>query len=54
MNGIWNVMAHDHKACDDEFARIEQASAAGDWAATASALEAFVRSGSGCARVGAS
>lgn len=42
MNGIWNVMAHDHKACDDEFARVEQASAAGDWGATANALEAFV------------
>lgn len=42
MNGIWNVMAHDHKACDDEFARIEQALAAGDWAATGLALATFV------------
>lgn len=41
MNGIRDVMAHDHKACDDEFALIEQALAAGDWGRTGAAIEAF-------------
>jgi hemerythrin-like domain-containing protein len=42
MNGIRELMAHDHQACDDEFASIERALAGGDWAKTIAAIDAFV------------
>jgi iron-sulfur cluster repair protein YtfE (RIC family) len=34
-------MAHDHKACDDEYALIEQALGKGDWPRVLSAIENF-------------
>ena len=44
MNGIRELMAHDHKACDDEYAQIEQALAKGGWPAVAAAIETFCAS----------
>jgi hemerythrin-like domain-containing protein len=34
-------MSHDHRACDEVFARIENAAADGDWEEAACALQAF-------------
>jgi hemerythrin-like domain-containing protein len=42
MSGIRELMAHDHQACDDDFAAIEQALSVRDWAKTAAAIDAFV------------
>lgn len=41
MERIVELMADDHRACDDEFAAIEQASKRGDWSAAAVALRVF-------------
>lgn len=41
MASIETFMAQDHKACDEHFAQAEAAVGAGDWAAAASAFEAF-------------
>lgn len=41
MERIVELMADDHRACDEEFAAIEQASKRGDWAAAAVALRTF-------------
>lgn len=41
MNSISHLMADDHRHCDDEFAAIEQAVKAGDWARAAAALKNF-------------
>lgn len=41
MERIVELMADDHRACDKEFAAIEQASKKGDWAAAAVALKTF-------------
>ena len=41
MESIVELMADDHRACDEEFAAIEQAAKRGDWAVAASALKVF-------------
>lgn len=41
MERIVELMADDHRACDEEFAAIEQAARKGDWSAAAVALKTF-------------
>ena len=41
MSSIAELMADDHRACDDEFAAIEQAVKKGDWTSAATTLRAF-------------
>ena len=41
MDTIVELMADDHRTCDEEFARIEQAVKAGDWSGAARALKLF-------------
>ena len=41
MDRIVELMANDHRACDEEFAAIEQVAKRGDWAAAAAALKVF-------------
>jgi iron-sulfur cluster repair protein YtfE (RIC family) len=41
MERIVELMADDHRACDEEFGAIEQASKRGDWSAAAVALKTF-------------
>lgn len=41
MDNIVELMADDHRECDDEFAVIEQAAKKGDWASAARALKVF-------------
>ena len=42
MNELQELMATDHRHCDDDFARIEQAVAANDWTLTERVLTAFL------------
>ncbi|MBW7861864.1 MAG: hemerythrin domain-containing protein [Rhodocyclaceae bacterium] len=41
MASITDLMTHDHRECDEVFARIEQAVSKGDWDGAATALRAF-------------
>lgn len=41
MSTIAELMTHDHRACDHDFARAETLAAQGDWAGAADALSAF-------------
>lgn len=41
MPSITDLMTHDHRACDDEFARIESAVAKKDWPTAAGECQAF-------------
>lgn len=41
MSDIQQLMAHDHRACDDAFARIEQALAKEDWPQVSARLGVF-------------
>jgi hemerythrin-like domain-containing protein len=41
MSDIQNLMTTDHRACDDEFAEIEQAVVAGRWEQAQAAMSAF-------------
>ena len=41
MNSLAELMADDHRACDDEFAAIEQAVKKADWTSAAAALSVF-------------
>jgi iron-sulfur cluster repair protein YtfE (RIC family) len=43
MANISDFMSRDHKACDESFARAEEAASAGDWQAATSAFELFHR-----------
>jgi len=41
MSTIAELMTHDHRACDHDFARAETLAAKGDWLGAAEALNAF-------------
>ena len=41
MSTIAELMTHDHRACDHDFARAETLAAKGDWTGAAAALSAF-------------
>jgi hemerythrin-like domain-containing protein len=41
MTSIAELMSHDHRECDEVFARIESAASDGDWEEAARALQAF-------------
>ena len=43
MSTIADLMTHDHRACDHDFARAEALAAKGDWPGAADALAAFSR-----------
>ena len=43
MSTIAELMTHDHRACDHDFARAETLAAKGDWSGAADALDAFAR-----------
>ncbi|ENO89934.1 hemerythrin domain-containing protein [Thauera linaloolentis] len=43
MSTIADLMTHDHRACDHDFAHAETLAAQGDWAGAAEALDAFSR-----------
>ena len=43
MSTIAELMTHDHRACDHDFARAETLAAKGDWLGAADALNAFAR-----------
>ena len=43
MTTISNFMSDDHRRCDDVFAEVEQALAAGDWAAASERFSIFTR-----------
>lgn len=42
MTSIYDLMSHDHRECDELFARAENAVAQGDWAAARPAVQAFI------------
>ena len=43
MSTIAELMTHDHRACDHDFARAETLAAKADWSGAAEALDAFAR-----------